>query len=491
MKKGICNFMLCFIIFVSSSLLSSNTSIFAEENLELGLNKISVGTQHFLILGRDHSVWSAGLNDRGQTGRPNIGVMSDLGAVPSVTNAVDIAVGEFHSLVLTADGVILQWPEASNLPTKITSLTDVIAIQAGRDFNVALTKDGFVWTWGVNDRGQLGTGDTKSRTEPIQVPNLKDVVEIAVKGDTTVVLKKDGTVWGWGSNPFYRIGEGDSDVPTQLKIPVKVKHIYIGASYAAVIDDQSNVWTWGANSVGQLGDGTKVSKSVPTKIDTLKSVKQLALGNSFGLALKENGTVVAWGGSIYGIVPKQIESLSGISSIAAGGSTSMAVSNSSHIYTWGRLMGSKGGTATVPVEVTIDDLPKQVKPLEAPKSLQIKMLSNTSAKLSWSSPLTGNENSTGYNIYQNNVLVGTTTETNYVINALNSKIEYTFMVRARDSAGNESDSSNLVKKKASKQYTYVYNTTGRLISIIYESGKKIVYTYDKNGNLTKTTIVNP
>ncbi|PQP81110.1 hypothetical protein C0Q44_21975 [Paenibacillus sp. PCH8] len=53
--------------------------------------------------------------------------------------------------------------------------------------------------------------------------------------------------------------------------------------------------------------------------------------------------------------------------------------------------------------------------------------------------------------------------------------------------------SGTVTKPVEKiaKYTYTYNSSGQLTDILFKSGKKISYEYDKNGNLKKTTVVNP
>ncbi|MDO7905534.1 fibronectin type III domain-containing protein [Paenibacillus sp. JX-17] len=505
MKK--CNVVFLFLVIVANLLNIGGISAVAAEASN-GLNKISVGVQHLLILGKDQSVWSAGSNTQGQLGRPTASYTDGVGQIPSLSNAVDVAAGNLSSLVLTSDSTIFQWRGTDNQPNKITSIRDAIDVEAGASHGVALTREGKVWTWGSNYVGQLGIGSNSSDFSlltPVQVPNLSDVIEIAAKGDTTLALKKDGTVWGWGSNSYYQFGNGTqqgSNVPIQIVLPRSIKHIYLGTTYVGVIDDQDNVWAWGINSSGQLGDGTQVNRPLPIQIEGLKSIKQLALGNTFGMGLKQDGSMLSWGSNINGqlgdetnvnhLSPSLVHGINKVDSISAGSATSMAVTENSEIFIWGRLMtDAKGGTSNKPVKIEINDSPKQIEPLVAPQALKIKVLNGTSIKLSWDQSLEGNEMLAGYNIYQNDVLVGTTTETNYIINTLNPKMEYTFTIRARDKTGNVSDPSNSVKKKASKQYTYVYNSAGRLISITYESGKKIVYTYDKNGNLIKTTIINP
>lgn len=38
--------------------------------------------------------------------------------------------------------------------------------------SMAVKVNGEVWTWGQNNRGQLGDGTTTTRTSPVQVPGM-------------------------------------------------------------------------------------------------------------------------------------------------------------------------------------------------------------------------------------------------------------------------------------------------------------------------------
>ena len=68
-------------------------------------------------------------------------------------------------------------------------------------------------------------------------------------------------------------------------------------------------------------------------------------------------------------------------------------------------------------------------------------ITNSSANLSWT-PSTDNVGVTGYNIYQNGVLINTNPSTSLAITGLSASTAYTFYIVAKDAAGNLSASSN-------------------------------------------------
>ena len=45
-------------------------------------------------------------------------------------------------------------------------------LKMGEQFTVALSMRGYVYTWGMNDKGQLGVGNDTPAYEPAQVPQF-------------------------------------------------------------------------------------------------------------------------------------------------------------------------------------------------------------------------------------------------------------------------------------------------------------------------------
>jgi alpha-tubulin suppressor-like RCC1 family protein len=48
--------------------------------------------------------------------------------------------------------------------------TDWAAIACGFGYSLALKNDGSLWAWGLNNLGQLGLGDHRTRDVPTRVP---------------------------------------------------------------------------------------------------------------------------------------------------------------------------------------------------------------------------------------------------------------------------------------------------------------------------------
>src|SRR5690606_29355344 len=68
---------------------------------------------------------------------------------------------------------------------------------------------------------------------------------------------------------------------------------------------------------------------------------------------------------------------------------------------------------------------------------------SSSTNLSWNGA-SDNVGVTGYDVYQNSALIGSTSSTSYSVTGLTASTMYSFTVKAKDAAGNISASSNSV-----------------------------------------------
>ena len=72
-----------------------------------------------------------------------------------LTNILEIACGDSHSLALQSDGTVVAWGLNSDGETSVPSeLTNAVAIAGGGAHSLALRADGTVLAWGLNNCGQ-------------------------------------------------------------------------------------------------------------------------------------------------------------------------------------------------------------------------------------------------------------------------------------------------------------------------------------------------
>jgi alpha-tubulin suppressor-like RCC1 family protein len=226
-------------------------------------------------------------------------------------------------------------------------------------------------SWGVNDSGQLGIGDTDtgSRSLPGAVSGLgSGVVQVSAGGRFGLALTSDGTVRAWGDNTYGQLGEVDnSNTPARVRGVTAVIHVAAGRDHCLALRSNGTVWAWGHNETGELGyGGISIGELMPIEVKRLTGVTKIAAGDGFSLALRSDGTVWAWGSNYEGqlgngtttdsSLPVQVKGLSQVTSIAAGDSHALAVRANSitaltSVWAWGG--GAFGdGAAHLPGLVT-------------------------------------------------------------------------------------------------------------------------------------------
>ncbi|MFI0434724.1 MAG: hypothetical protein ACH350_03215 [Parachlamydiaceae bacterium] len=278
---------------------------------------------------------------------------------------ISIAAGCFHSLELRSDGNVWAWGNNSygqlgngnntnfNYPVQVIGgLKDVTSISAGSYHSMALKKDGTVWTWGLNNKGQLGIGSTSNANTPTQIVNFQNIIAIAGGGEFSLALDKDGNVWAWGDNSLGQVGVNVNNVKSTYSTPQKVLNlsgviaIAAGQYHALALKNDGKVYAWGANGSGQLGNNSTTNQYQPVATNLLTSIKAIAAGSEHSLALKSDEKVYAWGNNFSGQLgngnttnqwqPVLVQGgLSNVAFIAAGGYHSLAIKSDGTECAWG------------------------------------------------------------------------------------------------------------------------------------------------------------
>jgi alpha-tubulin suppressor-like RCC1 family protein/serine/threonine protein kinase len=307
----------------------------------------------------------------------------------ALRRAVPVSTGWAHTLAIATDGTVRAWGFNSqgqlgnnayggtwynydapdtNKPITVSGITNAIAVATGDFHSLILKIDGTVWAVGSNCHGQLGLGSGGGSVYnfdagidfpvAIQIPGLSDIAQISAFGTGSLALKRDGTVCFFGMPPINTNSftyNPDTDVPTPKWIPELHDIIRIdGSSAGSLMALQSNgtVWTWGANTYGQLGDGTTTGRMTPKPVPDLTGVKDIDAGYHYYLALKTDGTVWAWGDNSYGnlgdgttttrSIPAKVVGLSSVVRISAA-SCSAALCSDGTVWTWGRSYSGEVG----------------------------------------------------------------------------------------------------------------------------------------------------
>jgi alpha-tubulin suppressor-like RCC1 family protein len=258
---------------------------------------------------------------------------------------VSVACGAFHSLAVSDAGVLYSWGwntkgqlgqgvvyTGGNSPTPLVvhALRNqgafIRRVAGGFAHTVAegyisSVDQSFIWTWGANDKGQLGLGDFVPRSLPTRVQtlltlnNFPIVVQRLLAGlFHTVVLSTQGDVFTVGLHSSGQLGRCLSSINgatgTCVPLPARVGNSYqsyptfdrvaylsplargrfatsiaVGSLHTAAIEGGGgDLFVWGNNDKGQLGLGTYGSdenKLLPTPVTLLGTKAAVCGSNSF------------------------------------------------------------------------------------------------------------------------------------------------------------------------------------------------------------------
>ena len=204
-----------------------------------------------------------------------------------------------------------------------------------------MTESGRLFSWGCNNRGQLGHGDTNARSIPTQIEgevwvdqgktfafSEEKVVFISSStfSNAAVTDKSEIWVWGWkfplwcGQETINNISSGEELVYPRPMRKVKnmenVVAVACNSSYTIALTTNKSargeIWVWGRRKhksiqYAPVGDGTWNEALEPTLIGgelAHHSVASVSCGEYHVCDLTEEGLVFTWGlGNVVYDVP--------------------------------------------------------------------------------------------------------------------------------------------------------------------------------------------
>lgn len=249
-------------------------------------SQVVAGPYHSLILSEDGIVYSFGNGNYGQLGH---GSLQDHWVPTPIDpghfknqKIIQIAVGNYHSLVLTelgevysfgsgASGQLGQGNTRNQLSPKGIEDTNlmaerVIQVAAGGEFSLVLTESGQVYSFGCGNQGQLGHGDLKNEFHPRpihhEVLNGERVVRIVAGYHQSFLFTSPGKVHRFGT------GTIESHNP-QISLEKQwVTQVASNAFHTLMLTQSGEVFVFGEGSVGQLGLGkSRISEKFPQKLN--------------------------------------------------------------------------------------------------------------------------------------------------------------------------------------------------------------------------------
>jgi len=351
--------------------------------IAIGAGSTTLGTfeGHTCAVIEGGTVRCWGANNEGQLGDGNATPRTDANkyafdsdvplGVPGITNAVAMASGIYHTVVLLGDGTLRAWgnnrfgqlgngtktQSFTPVEVKLASgqmLSNVVEIAAGDYHSVARLNDGTVWSWGWNQYGQLGNGIAVDSSNPVQVvglPAAATALTARFRGSCVIVADAARTMRCWGDNEGGQLGDGNTKVHSNIPVqPVGITDavaLDAGDHNNLVVLANGQIWGWGRNAEGQLGNGTNVNSPLPVLTKDINNAVAVTGGDIHSCALLADKTARCWGRNVAGElgngnntgssrVPVAVLNLTNVSAIVAGGLSSHGLLADGTVWSWGQ-----------------------------------------------------------------------------------------------------------------------------------------------------------
>ncbi|WZZ37311.1 hypothetical protein YC2023_020712 [Brassica napus] len=232
--------------------------------------------------------------------------------------------------------------EDRSSPTQLSALDEhqIVSVTCGADHTVAYSQSRL-----RGDFGRLGHGNSSDLFTPLPIKALHGVriKQIACGDSHCLAVTMEGEVQSWGRNQNGQLGLGnteDSLVPQKIQAfeGVRIKMVAAGAEHTAAVTEDGDLYGWGWGRYGNFGLGNRNDRLVPERVtsasDHLVPHKLEALGNSVisqisggwrhTMALTSDGKLYGWGWN-----KKVVQ-------VSCGWRHTLAVTERNNVFAWGR-----------------------------------------------------------------------------------------------------------------------------------------------------------
>lgn len=155
---------------------------------------VAIGNLHTIVVDADSNIYSMGSSEFGQLGHGNR---------KNVSYGPKLILGLRETLA-NADGTATGAARGASIPVRPIGGAGkqqfaIKQVACGPNYTMILSAAGKVFSWGSNDRGQLGYGDFQDAVSPHCINALKNIAKIACGAGHAAALTHTGAVYTWGA----------------------------------------------------------------------------------------------------------------------------------------------------------------------------------------------------------------------------------------------------------------------------------------------------
>jgi alpha-tubulin suppressor-like RCC1 family protein len=196
-------------------------------------------------------------------------------------------------------------------PTPVAGGLSFVQISAGALHTCGIVTDGRAFCWGMNDVGQLGTGEfglDPWETElhagvlaPVPVAGGRRFTQISAGWESTCGITTERVALCWGENRWGQLGDGTTmnrALPVVVGNGMLFRSIGVGDQFTCGLALDGQAFCWGSNWSGVLGDGTSDPGAVtptPTPVPTALRFQQIETGWNRTCGIATSGLAYCWG----------------------------------------------------------------------------------------------------------------------------------------------------------------------------------------------------
>lgn len=145
------------------------------------------------------------------------------------------------------------------IPVHVANLPKIKMVSCGGNFTICVDYKGSMWSFGINDEGELGLGNTITQKVPQQIKNLPPVQSISCGNCHTLIITDNENLWSFGRNKFGQLCLENTENQTkpQQTLFSMISNISSGNKYSLFQNRKGKIYGCGYNLFGQFGLGRK------------------------------------------------------------------------------------------------------------------------------------------------------------------------------------------------------------------------------------------